>query len=48
MTEFVKRGAVPIYWLEIGLRRRDLHIILRGYIEGPVAADAKIDARVLD
>ena len=48
MTEFMQRGAVPIDRLEIGLWRRDLHIIFRRRIEGAIAADTKRDAGRLD
>ena len=30
MTKFMQRGAVPVDRLEIGLRRRDLHIVFGG------------------
>ncbi|MFG1473824.1 hypothetical protein [Xanthobacter agilis] len=42
MTEFVQRGAVPIDRLEIRLGRRDLHIVERRNVEGPVAADIAV------
>lgn len=48
MTEFVECGAVPVDRLEIGLRRRDLHIVVRRHVEGPAAADAEIDAARID
>ena len=48
MTEFMQRGAVPIDRLEIGLRRRDLHIVFGRRVEGAIAADAKVDAGGLD
>ena len=44
MTEFVQRGAVPVDRLEIGLRRRDLHVVFGGSIEGAIAADAEVNA----
>ena len=44
VTELVERRAVPVDRLEIGLRRRDLHIVVRGHVEGAAAADAEIDA----
>ena len=47
MTELVQRRAVPVDRLEIGLRRRDLHIVLRGHVEGAAAADAEVDAVAL-
>ena len=37
-------GSVPIDRLEIGLRRRHLHEIVRRAVEGARAADAEIDA----
>ena len=48
MTEFMQRGAVPIDRLEIGLRRRDLHIVFGRCIECAIAADAERDAGGLD
>ena len=39
---------MPVDRLEIGLRRRDLHIVVRGHVEGPAAADAEIDAGRFD
>ena len=48
MSEFVQRGAVPVDWLEIGGRRRHLHIILRRDIEGATATDTELDACRLD
>src|SRR6185437_13754180 len=47
-TELVQRGAVPVDRLEIGLRRRHLHIVMRWCVEGAAAADAEVDARRLD
>lgn len=35
---------MPVDRLEIGVRPGHLHVILRGAVEGPVAADAKIGA----
>src|SRR4051812_47783452 len=46
MSEFVQRGAVPVDWLEIGGRRRHLHIILRRDIEGATATDTELDCRL--
>ena len=48
VTELMECRAVPIDRLEICLRRRDLHIVVRGHVEGPAAADAEIDAARLD
>ena len=48
MTEFVQRRAAPIDRLEIGLRRWDPHIVVRGHVEGATAADAEVDARCFD
>src|SRR6185437_5687840 len=48
MTELVQRRAMPVDRLEIGLRRRHLHIVVRGHVEGAAAADAEVDARRLD
>ena len=49
MTEFMECRAVPVDRLEISLRRRDLHIVVRGHVEGPATADdAEIDAARLD
>jgi hypothetical protein len=48
MTELMEHRPVPVDRLEIGLRRRQLNIVLRGRIEGPTAADAEIDADGLD
>ena len=45
MTELMQRRAVPVNRLEIGLRRRHLHIVMRGEVEGAAAADAEVDAR---
>src|ERR1700722_522895 len=44
MTELVERGPVPVDRLEIGVRPGHLHVIVRGAVEGTVAADAKISA----
>jgi hypothetical protein len=44
VTELMQRSAVPVDRLEIGLRRRDLYVVLRRHVEGPAAADAEIDA----
>ena len=44
MTELVKRGAVPVYRLEICLRRRRLHEVVGGVVEGPRPADAEVCA----
>ena len=41
----MQRSAVPVDRLEIGLWRRHLHIVVGGDIEGPIAADAKVDPR---
>jgi len=48
VTELMQRRAVPVDRLEIGLRRRDLHIVMRWRVEGAAAADAEVDARRLD
>ena len=48
MGTFVQGGAVPVDRLEERLRRRDHHIVLRGNIEGAVAADTEVDAGGLD
>src|SRR3984893_5746726 len=48
MTEFMQRGAMPIVRLEIGLRRRDLHVVFGRSIEGALAANAKRYAGGLD
>ena len=48
VTELMQRGAVPVDRLEIGLRRRHLHIVVRWCVEGAAAADAEVDARRLD
>jgi hypothetical protein len=48
MGQFMERRAVPIDRLEIGRRRRHLHVILRRRIEGAIAADAEVDAGRLD
>lgn len=44
MTQLVQCGPVPVDRFEIGLGRRDLHIVERRHIEGAIAADAEIDA----
>ena len=44
MTELMECRPVPVDRLEIGVRPGHLHVILRGAVEGPVAADAKIGA----
>ena len=44
MTELMQCGPVPIDRLEIGLRRRHLHKIVRRVVEGRLAADAEIRA----
>src|SRR6185312_2634863 len=41
--KFMQRSAVPIERLEIGRRRRHLHVILRRRVEGAIAADAEVD-----
>ena len=38
MTELVKRRSVPVDRVEISLWRRDLHIVVRGHVEGTAAA----------
>src|SRR5277367_5916804 len=48
MTEFMQRRPVPVDRLEISLGRRDLHVILRGRIEGAATADVEVDAGGLD
>ena len=48
VAELVQRRAVPIDRLEIGLWRRDLHIIVRRHVEGQVTADPKVDSCCLD
>lgn len=48
VTKFVQRRPVPVYRLEIGGRRRDLHIVEGRHVERPVAADAEVDAGRLD
>src|SRR5579859_1495572 len=48
MTEFMQRGAMPIDRLEIGLRRRHLHVVFGRSIEGALAANAERDASGLD
>ena len=48
MTEFMQRGAMPVDRLEIGLWRRDLHVIFGRSVEGAIAADTKGDASRLD
>lgn len=48
MTEFVQRRTVPVDRLEIGLRRRHLHVVVRRHIEGAISADAEIDAGGFD
>jgi len=48
MPELVQRRAVPVDWLEIGLGRRDPHVVLRRHVVGAVAADAEVDADRLD
>ena len=48
VAELMQRRAVPVDRLEIGLRRRHLHIVLRRHIEGAIAADAEVDAGRLD
>ena len=48
MPEFVQGRAVPVDRLEIGLRGRHLHIVVRRHIEGAIAADTEIDARRFD
>jgi hypothetical protein len=42
VTEFVQRGAVPVDRLEIGLRRRHLHIVVCRHVEGAAAADTEL------
>ncbi|PWJ72651.1 hypothetical protein C7441_1328 [Pseudaminobacter salicylatoxidans] len=44
VTEFMQRRPMPVDRLEIRLRRRHLHEVLRGHIKGAVAADAEVDA----
>lgn len=41
VTELVKRRGAPLDRLEIGLRRRNLHIVVCGHVEGPAVADAE-------
>ena len=48
MTQLVQRSAVPVDRLEIGLGRRDLHIVERRDVKGAIAADAEVDARGTD
>ena len=48
VTELVERGAMPVDRLEIGMRRRDLHVIFDRGVERAIAADTKIDARGLN
>src|SRR5258708_33243621 len=48
MTEFMQRGAMPIDRLEIGLRRRDLHVVFGRSIEGALAANVERYAGGLD
>src|SRR5690606_6880047 len=48
VTEFVQRRPVPVDGLEISQGRRDRHIVLGRDVEGPVSADAEIDAGRLD
>src|SRR5215831_4786833 len=48
MTELMQRGPVPIDRLEIGLRRRDLHIVFSRCIECAIAANMERDAGGLD
>jgi len=39
---------MPVNRLEIGLRGRHHHVVIRGDVEGAIAADAEIDAGGLD
>ena len=48
MGAFVKGGSMPIDRLEKRLGRRHLYEVLRGYVEGAIASDAKVDAARLD
>jgi hypothetical protein len=48
VTQLVQGRPVPVDRLEIGLRRRHLHIVVGRNVEGPVAADAEVDAGRLD
>src|SRR5947209_5097611 len=48
MAELVKRGAVPVDRLKICLRRWDLHVVLRGDVEGAAAVDPEVNPRGLD
>src|SRR5216684_1252092 len=48
MTEFMQRGAMPVDRLEIGLRRRDLHVVFGRSIEGALAANVERYAGGLD
>ena len=43
MTELMKGRTVPVDGFEVSLRRRDLDVIVRGYVESAFAADAEID-----
>ena len=48
MTEFMQRRAVPVDRLEIGLRRRDLHIVFGRCVECAISTNAKRDSGGLD
>ena len=48
MTELMQRGAVPVDGFEIGLRRRDLHIVFGWCIECAISTDPKWNSAGLD
>src|SRR5579883_1162395 len=48
MTEFMQRRPMPVNRLEIGLRRRDLHVVFGWCIECAMSTNPKRDARGLD
>jgi hypothetical protein len=48
MGAFMERRPVPIDGLEEGLGQRDLHIVVRGHVEGAAAADAEVNSRRFD
>lgn len=48
MPKLVQSGAVPVDRLEIGLRGRHLHVVVRRHIVGAIATDAEIETCRLD
>src|SRR6516165_8785833 len=48
MTELMECGPMPVDRLEIGMGRRDLHVVFDRCVERTIAADTEIDAHGLD